>query len=338
MQPMTPQTPTQALAGPGDEARRLALEIAEAALERYLAGCESRVPDFARRRLGLAGSLRLHRHAAGWDVAKAPVNILLGIANLAADLLGRLALRLGRRRLGAWLRGRHWVLPTRVMQQLDLQLRTELLHWPLDRDGRPTGVDGPLAALLAEARLRAPAAGAALPALRPRIDPEAAHRVDRLIARYLAGRTAVAEVMVALASTLLGWWLFGAAAPGAIALSAPVADLLSLREAIAAFPLGKGPGQVWYGLFGVDTPWYVTAATALWLTVLFAIAAAFAGLVADPLESLTGSHRRRLHRLVRAIGAALRGDERARLSGRAQYLARLFDLLDLAQAAARGLT
>ena len=142
---------------------------------------------------------------------------------------------------------------------------------------------------------------------------------------------------MALISTAVSWWLFGSAAPGALGMAGPLADVLTLQEAVAGFPLGSGAGQVWYGLFGVETPWYVTAVTAAWLTALFAVAAAFAGIVADPVESLTGGHRRRLRKLVAAHRLALGGAE-PRMSTRARYLARLFDLLDLAQAAARGMT
>lgn len=274
-------------------------------------------------------------------MAKAPLNITLGLANLACDLLGRLLQRLGWRNWGGWLRHRHLVLPTRVMRHLDRALRVELLEWPLDRDGRPTGADGLMAALLEQARLEGlqpdPEDGI-LSAVRLQIAPEVARAVDRLIAAYLAGRTASAEITVALVSTAVSWWLFGAAAPGAMGLASPVAHAWTLHEAILSFPLGSDAGQVWYGLFGVDTPWTVTAATVAWLTALFAVAAAFAGLVADPVEWATGMHRRRLRRLVHAVGEALHGDTEARLAVRGHYLARLFDLLDLAQAVARGLT
>lgn len=318
------------------QADSLAVAIAEASLARYLAACEERVPGFARRHLGLLGSLRLHRHAAGWDVVKAPINIILGIVNLACELLGRLVQRAGLPRAGGWLRQRHWVLQTRVMHRLDRLLRVELLHWPLDAQGRPTGVDGLTEALLADPRLQG--GDPTLPLPRPHVDAAAARLVDRLIAHYLADRTAVAEITVALISTVLSWWLVGAAAPGALGLAGPLADALSLREAVSGFPLGDGLGQVWYGLFGVETPWFVTAVTAAWLTALFAVAAAFAGIVADPVESLTGGHRRRLRKLVAAIGTGLRGAADPRMATRSRYLARLFDLLDLAQAAARGLT
>jgi len=282
------------------------------ALERHLARCRRRVPGFAARHLGLRGSLRLHRAALGWDVARAPVNILLGIANLACDLLGRLARRLGRPRTGAWLRSRHWVLRTEVMRRLDRALREDLLHWPPALPGGWDGADAPP-------------------------PPELARTVDRLVRHYLASRIAMGEVAVALASTAIGWWLFGALAPGAIALSMPLADALALHQAVQDFPLGPALGGMWYGLFGAETPWPVTAGTAACLTALFALAAAFACLVTDPLDSLTGTHRRRLRRLLRAYGAALHGAADVRLPAHEHYLARLLDLLDMAQAAVRGL-
>lgn len=276
-------------------------------LERHLARCRRRVPGFVARHLGLRGSLRLHRAALGWDVVRAPLNILLGIANLACDLLGRLFLRLGRPRSAAWLRDRHWVLRTELMRRLDNALREELLHWPAEF----CGADPPRADL--------------------------AHSVDRLIRHYLASRIALAEIAVALASTAVGWWLFGVLAPGAIALAMPMADALALHQAIQAFPLGSDLGGLWYGLFGADTPWFLTVGTVACLVALFALAAAFAGLATDPLDSLSGAHRRRLRRLVRAYGAALRGDRKVRLPAHEHYLARLLDLLDLLQAAVRGM-
>ena len=254
-------TPPDSADRPADD---LALDIAAAALERYLAGCEARVPGFARRHLGPVGSLRLHRHAAGWDVVKAPINITLGILNLACDLVGRLVARAGLRRIGGWLRRRHWVLPTAVMRRLDGLLRVELLRWPLQADGRPTGVDGLTEALLADPRLAG--GDSRLPVPRPQVDAEAARQVNRLIDHYMADRTAVAEITVALISTALSWWLFGAAAPGALGLAGPLADVLTLQDAVGAFPLGSGPGQVWYGLFGGLLAWLLLASSLLWLS------------------------------------------------------------------------
>ena len=39
--------------------------------------CRARVPAFTARHFGLAGTLRLHREALGWDLLLAPLNVLL---------------------------------------------------------------------------------------------------------------------------------------------------------------------------------------------------------------------------------------------------------------------
>jgi len=68
-----------------------------------------------------------------------------------------------------------------------------------------------------------------------------------------------------------------------------------------------------------------------------ALAAAFVGVVVDPALTRLGVHRRRLIRLVDAVEAGLSAAPSGAYSPRAIYLARIFDLLDVAQAAARAL-
>ena len=71
------------------------------------------------------------------------------------------------------------------------------------------------------------------------------------------------------------------------------------------------------------------------LVLLTAITAAFAGVISDPLQRALGLHQRRLHRLIDALGRQLKGDSDAAFHARDHYVARIFDLIDLARATYR---
>ena len=68
--------------------------------------------------------------------------------------------------------------------------------------------------------------------------------------------------------------------------------------------------------------------------LLTAVTAGFAGVVSDPLQRALGLHQRRLHRLIDALGRELKGDSEVAFQVRDHYVARIFDLVDLARATA----
>jgi len=68
------------------------------------------------------------------------------------------------------------------------------------------------------------------------------------------------------------------------------------------------------------------------LMLVAAVMAAFAGVVSDPVQRALGLHERRLHRLIDVLGQELRGDGETAFRVRDHYVARIFDLIDLARA------
>ena len=74
---------------------------------------------FARRQFGLRGTLRLHRAALGWDLLRAPINVLLAPVFLLTRILAWLT-RLARwPAFSAWLSSRRIFLETAVAAQVD---------------------------------------------------------------------------------------------------------------------------------------------------------------------------------------------------------------------------
>lgn len=247
------------------------------------------VDGFARARFGLPGTLRLHRHALGLDLIRAPVNVALSPVFLLTRLTGWLLGAAGLRRGSDWLAGRRIFLPSDVGRRLTADLRAFLTA--LQTQGLLDTV------------------------------PEA--RLHRAVASYTETRNAVAEITTSLIVLVIGLALFGATTPGVISLAGPVAEMRAQAQAIDDFALGSGLGRVWNGLFPARPGGMQIVLTGAVLAVLASLVTAFAGVLADPLQLWTGIHRRRLIRLLDRLeaDADLAGLEREHLFARSGDLA-----------------
>lgn len=251
---------------------------------------EAMVSRFARARYGIRGTLRLHRAALGWDLLRAPVNVTLSpvflLSKLGAAILGGC----GAKRAAAWLGARQIFLSSDVARQLE-------------RD---------LAGLMAELEARG---------LAPDAPPET---VRHAVNGYAETRNAVSEITTSVLVLLSGLLLFHRATPGVMSLAAPVAQLRAQTQAIENFALGNWAGRMWYGAFPTQLSGWEIVLTGLVLAVLASVLTTFAGLIADPVQLWTGTHRRRLMRLL----ARLDRQQGAAGLEREHVLARLGDLGD----------
>jgi hypothetical protein len=298
--------------------------VAEAA-QAYFAGCRGRIDAFVDRNFSIAGSARLHGHAVGWDLLKAPANLALSIPQIGLKLSAAAARRLGAPETAEALGNRTLFLETAVARELRWRLMTELLRLPVaDRD-RVSTTDALAETILAHSRVRPilVEAGAAA------ADPAFRARMESALTEYAGTRAAAAEIATGLLALGTGAVAFKQATPGAVALGPVLAGSIAQGSAIASFPLGATAGGVWYGLFPVQaSPFLVAGATAGILGVA-AVATAFAGIVSDPVQKALGLHHRRLAAFVDGLERAFtRGDARGFVAYDL-YVARLMDLSDL---------
>lgn len=311
--------------------------IIEHAIDRYVTERHARVAGFVARHFSLRGSLRLHRRALGLDVVRTPANVLLMAPYLAMQLGSAGLRRLGARDAARWLRTRTPFLDTDIARELSWLLHAELLELPYDDGRRRCERDA-----LAEAILRDPRVAGAV----ERLDAVAGSHVhgaeqraslQRLLGAYASTRAAAADLVnnVVLAST--GMAAFHQLTPGTLTLGPVIAAALAQQAAVASFPLGVGLGSLWYGLFPVAPSAGLVAGATGGLVLLTATTAAFAGVVSDPVQRALGLHQRRLHRLIDALERELKGDSEAAFHARDHYVARIFDLIDLARATYRAI-
>jgi hypothetical protein len=290
----------------------------------------ARIDGFVARQFTWPGSLRLHRAALGWDIARAPANLLLSPVLVLSRLLAWLLGRVGLRRASSWLRGRRILMRTAVAARVEAAVLVDLLDVPL-----PAGI--PLD------RTETARAILAAPSFRPAVErwgsvagaQAMADRVAGALADYSGTRSAMAEIITALVTLMVGALVFHALTPGMISMAPGVTGALAQAAAIADFPLGDRLGGVWYGVFPVGPSPGLVAATLAGLLLAGSTVTAFAGAVADPLQVWLGLHHRRLVRLLRVIEAERSGTPGAGFPAREHLVMRVFDLWDAALAALR---
>ncbi len=284
---------------------------------------------------GFRGSLRLHRSAIGWDILRAPVNVLMVLPAAVVLAVSGLLTVSGARQAANRLRDRRLFLPTRVGRELEWALYTEFLELPYRRGGRASDRDALAERILADPRVAGPL-GAAYAALGSRIhDPVARERIDSALAAYGGSRAAAADLSNAFAMMGIGALAFKKLTPGAISLGPALAGALTQQAAVAAFPLGASFGSIWYGVFPAKPSALALVGSTGGMIVVASLCAAFAGVLADPLQRRLGLHQRRLRRLVDTMERNLSGDDDARLIVRDHYVSRLLDLFDVTRAILR---
>jgi hypothetical protein len=311
--------------------------ILEHAIERYVAARHERVTAFVDRHFDLIGALRLHRHALGFDVLRAPANVLLVVPYLGMQLGGMALRRLGASHAGHWLSSRSPFFDTDVARELTWHLYTELLELPYDDGQRRSDKDALADAIVADPRVAAAVDHLALVATRHAHDADRQAKLRHLLESYASTRAAAADLVNNVLLASAGMAAFHQLTAGTLTLAPVIAAALAQQAAIASFPLGAGLGGIWYGLFPATPSAALVAGATGGLVLLTATTAAFAGVISDPLQRAIGLHQRRLHKLIDALGRQLKGDSDAAFHARDHYVARIFDLIDLARATYRAI-
>jgi hypothetical protein len=299
------------------------------ATTQYFVSRHHRVAWFVDRHFSVGGSLRLHRAAIGWDVARAPFNLTMAAPQAALLLAAATARRLGAMRTERLLRDRTLLLRTAVGRELTWLVHTELLELPFQVGARVSSRDA-----LAETILAAPAVLAALQApveaIREHgVDPAMRRRLEAALLRYTGSRAAAAEIATALLNLGTGAALVHQMTPGALTLGPALAASLAQHAAVSSFSLGTGLGSIWFSMFPVAPSAALVAGLTGGLLAGASVAAAFAGVVTDPVQRQLGLHQRRLHRMLTALERQMQDPQAPGFALHDHYVARLLDLVDL---------
>jgi hypothetical protein len=313
----------------------LARAIVDDGIRRYFADRRARISAFVDDNFSLRGSLRLHRAALGWDIAKAPFNLTMAGPQVGLLVASQLARKIGAPRLAARLGNTRLVVHTAVGQELAWRLHADLLELPY-RDGKRESTKDALAeTILSDPRVVA-AVAPALDALGARgDDPALRRRLETAMGEYARTRAAASEITTALFSLSAGALALRKLTPGALSLGPSLAAAITQRAAVMSFPMGGALGSMWYTLFPISPSAVLVAGLTGGLLAASTLASAFAGVVADPVQRKLGLHQMRLRRLLDALERQMEDPAAPGFVVHDHYVARLLDLFDVVGAVAR---
>ena len=313
-------------------------DLAQAAVAdgvtRYFAERRERVGPFVDRHFSLGGALRLHRAALGWDILKAPLNLTLAGPQIGMRLGAIAAHRLRAPRL-ARVFDRSLLLETAVAREVTWLIHTELLELPYRQAARTSERDALAESILATPQLEVAIAEALAEIGRQGDDPAFRERLRQAMAEYTGSRAAAAEITTGLLSLGAGAMALNKLTPGAASLGPTLAGIMAQQAAVTSFPLGGWLGGMWYGVFPAAPSAAMIAATTGSLMLVATTFAAFAGIVADPIQRALGLHRRRLLRMLAALERQFSDAAAPGFAVHDHYVARLLDLFDIIGAAVR---
>jgi Family of unknown function (DUF6635) len=312
----------------------MAASVLDRAITRYIAKRRERIPGFIDSHFGLRGSLRLHRRAVGWDIVRAPTNVVLAVPALGTAALSGALRKSGARRPADWLARRRLLLKTDVAREIEWLLHAEFLELPFADGERQFERDALAEEIVADPMIERALAQALAMLGRHADEPGFRERLTDALGAYTGSRVAASEISTSLLSLATGAVAWQQFTPGALSLGPLVAGSVAHMLAVSSFPLGSTAGALWYALFPAAASPFIVAGVTGSVLAGAAVLTAFAGVVADPVQRRLGLHRRRLTRLVDVLEQYLRGEE-ARLVVRDHYVARLLDLFDLLRVAYR---
>jgi uncharacterized protein DUF6635 len=281
----------------------LAHRIVEDSIRSYFRRRRGKVPAFVDRTFSFKGALETHRHALGHDLWRAPLNAAMAGPQLGLTAAAHLLKLAGRRETAEKLRARELFFRTTVTQEIERRLIVDLLELPYTGFGAPSFHDALAVEILGDKRL-----DGALGVLNGPWGEQQRLKMDEKLAEqiaiYLNARGAAGEVVSAAVTMAAGGALLHQATPGFLTLGPALAQALGAK-------IG--------GFAALSVTGAVLAASAT--------AAAFAGVVTDPIQSALGIHHLRLIALLDTLEDAFLGGD-ARLAIPEQYAARLIDLVD----------
>jgi Family of unknown function (DUF6635) len=317
-----------------DEA--VARDVIVKAAERYIEGCRERLGPFIDRHFSFKGSLRLHRHAVGWDLLKAPYNVVVAVPQLITQVVavGARRTRLTRR-AGERLGRINLFLNTRTGRETGWLVMTEFLRLPASEGKRVSESDAFAEEVMKDPRV-ARSVERVAEVLQSHAGDEAFFgRLEEKLRVYTTTRAAAADMVAVLTMAGTGAGAVNQFTPGAMTLVPALSAALAQQLAISNFWLGSFLGSGYYALFPAAASPALIAGTAGSVLAVAAVLAAFAGVLADPLQRRMGLHKRRLNKLLGALEKELVGSVPERMALHDHYVARVLDLVDMLIMASR---
>lgn len=307
----------------------------ERAISGYIQARQEKVSEFAKKYFSFRGALRLNRKAFGADIFKGPLNVLWSVPYIGLKASSALSRKVGFEKIPSLIERVPAGLETRVQKEINWLIFTELLEIPYDQGNRKSNKDALLEEILNQPEISSLFSNELSTIYSKSKDPKFRPALERNLMEYSRSRTAAADLAGALISLSAGATMFGKMTPGAMTVGGSIATAIAQHTAISHFVLGSTLGSLYYSIFPATASMGLVVASTGTFMALLAILTSFSGIIADPIQYKLGMHQKRLKKLIECLDKELRGSGDSGLKIRDQYIARVFDLLDLFKKAAR---
>ncbi|WP_049723402.1 DUF6635 family protein [Gilvimarinus polysaccharolyticus] len=295
------------------------MAIIEQGIEDYFNECRARIPSFVKQHFFYPGAWHTNRRALGWDILRAPFNLLWVPFYIVFRSLAWLSHTCGGAKLAHQLMRIPSGMQTDVQRYLMTCAERELLMRSENKNRLRECI---VAAIVGHESLT-------------QLDAEHEQRLGRNLAnaltQYTLTRTATADISNTLVATLAGAFTLQKFTPGGLAIGVVLAGAFANRAAAWDFILGPTLGGWYYTLFPVEPGASLVVLSATGVMALMAVFACFSGLISDPLQGCLGIHQRRLRHMLDSVERDFKRQTQGSFRPKDAYLARLMDIIDAAR-------
>ncbi|MGI1679700.1 MAG: hypothetical protein K6L75_13250 [Cellvibrionaceae bacterium] len=307
-------------------------------LSNYFSETRERIDPFIKRHFRYPGAWSTNKIAWGWDILRAPINliwapfyiVILLLSYLLQNHLLKIYLfkKIGFGFLAKILKKTPSGLTTSVQRYITSAIHTDLLQ---KTDIYNANNNGPGEDRLAYHLNAALTEEISLGEHYPRVK-EIEKALSQATTQYANTRTASADVTNSLLAIIGGAFAFQKFTPGGLAIGLTLATLITNQLAIDNFIFGEYLGEIFYSLFPKKPSTLTSIASAIGVITVFSLLAPFSGLITDPIQSWTGLHKRRLIKLIDHLEKDALEQSQKDFNPKDQYVARILDVLDAAKA------
>ncbi|MDH3378652.1 MAG: hypothetical protein OEQ39_17135 [Gammaproteobacteria bacterium] len=265
----------------------------------YIAACRQRISAFIGANYSWCGAIKLNRLAWGADILVTPYNFLMGLPNFLLRMLAVALEFMGARKAAQRLLRIHLGLPTTVQKALTARLMADLLDLPLNHEDTTD-----------------------------RLRHLVAYAAQEPVKVYVHTRNVAADITAGTLAAVMGVVFFNQFTPGSVSAGSAMARIVAKEQAVSEFALGDVLGRLYYAVFPVNPSLTVVVVILLVAMATIAVIGAFSGMIHDPIQTVTGIHRRRLNQLLNAIEESIDPTMGKGYQPKDTYFGRVYDLVD----------
>ena len=304
------------------------------AVDIYIESRRVKIPEFVNKYFSVKGALRLHKKALSSDLYKSPFNIFWALPYTGMKATAFLFKKGGNKIIPRIFEKLPRGFETNVQKEVKWLIYTELLEIPFQLGKRKSEKDALLEEILNQPEITAMFVQELAQINKKSKDPDFRKRLESNLMEYASSRTAAADLAGTLITLSIGATLFKQMTPGSMATGSAVAATIAHHTAVSNFVLGSTLGSVWYSIFPVSASAGLIVATTGTIMAAMAIITSFTGILTDPIQTKLGLHQKRLKKFVSSLDKELKGLGDSKFEIKDQYVARVFDILDVLKTAA----